>query len=309
MKAAYFAKKGEADSLIFGEIQQPEPEAGQVLVKVHATAVMPTEVQWAPTFQTKSGDPRPFPIVLGHEFSGVVESHGPNVTKFTMGDEVFGLNDWFTNGAQAEYCVVDESGLAPKPKSLNHTETAIVPISALTAWQGLFEKANLQRGQDVLIHGAAGNVGRFAVQLARWHGARVIATASASSADFVRSLGADRVYDYRKTRFENVLCDVDVVFDPVGGETLDRSWKVLKPGGHMVTIATSSGQSSDSRVRDAFMIVRADASQLAQIAGMIDAGELRIFLGQTFDLAEAREAYDRAMHGGIRGKVALRVVE
>jgi NADPH:quinone reductase-like Zn-dependent oxidoreductase len=308
MNAVYLAKKGEADSLIFGEIQQPEPDAGQVLVKVHATAVTPTEIQWSPTFQTTSGDPRPFPIVLGHELSGVVETHGSNASKFNIGDEVFGLNDWFTNGAQAEYCVVDESGLASKPNSLNHTESAIVPISALTAWQGLFEKANLQRGQDILIHGAAGNVGMFAVQLARRHGARVIASASSTNTDFVRSLGADKVFDYHKTRFENVLCDMDVVFDPVGGETLDRSWKVLKRGGHMVTIATSSGQSSDSRVRDAFMILRADASQLSQIAGLIDAGELRVFLGQTFDLAQTREAYDRAERGGIRGKVALRVV-
>jgi NADPH:quinone reductase-like Zn-dependent oxidoreductase len=309
MKAVYLDKKGGAESLVSGEIPQPEPEAGQILVKVHATAVMPTEVQWAPTFQTKSGSPRPFPVVLGHEFSGVVEGCGPNANGMGIGEEVFGVNDWFSNGAQAEYCVVDESGLAKKPKSLNHTESAVVPISALTAWQALFEKANLQRGQDVLIHGAAGNVGMFAVQLALWRGARVIATASSNSADFVRALGADRVYDYRKTRFENLICDVDVVLDTVGDETLDRSWKVLKPGGCVVTIATSSGQSSDSRVRDAFMIVRADASQLAQIAGMIDAGELRVFLGQTFDLAEAREAYDRASNGGIRGKVALRIVE
>jgi NADPH:quinone reductase-like Zn-dependent oxidoreductase len=309
MKAVYLDKRGGAESLVSGEIPQPEPEAGQILVKVHATAVMPTEVQWAPTFQTKSGSPRPFPVVLGHEFSGVVEGCGPNANGIGVGEEVFGVNDWFSNGAQAEYCVVDESGLAKKPKSLNHTESAVVPISALTAWQALFEKADLQRGQDVLIHGAAGNVGMFAVQLARWRGARVIATASSNSADFVQALGADRVYDYRKTRFENLICDVDVVLDTVGGETLDRSWKVLKPGGSIITIATSSGQSNDPKVREAFMIVRADASQLAQIAAMIDAGELRVFLGQTFGLAEARDAYDHAANGGIRGKVALRIVE
>ena len=309
MKAVYFDKKGGADSLISGDIQQPNPNAGQVLVKVHATAVMPTEVQWIPTFQTKSGGPRPFPIVLGHEFSGVAEGRSSDVSRFNIGEEVFGINDWFSNGAQAEYCVVDESGLAPKPKSLKHTEAAVVPISALTAWQGLFEKANLQRGQDVLIHGAAGSVGMFAVQLACRRGARVIATASSGNADFVRALGADRVIDYRMTRFEEVICEVDVVLDVVGGETLDRSWKVLKPGGQMVTVATASEQSSEPRVRDAFMIVRADGSQLAQIAWMIDAGELRVFPGPTFDLAEAREAYDRAAHGGVRGKVALRIIE
>jgi NADPH:quinone reductase-like Zn-dependent oxidoreductase len=309
MKAIYLANEGGAESLVAGEILQPNPSAGQVLVKVHATAIMPTEVHWIPTFQTRSGGPRPFPVVLGHEFSGVVAGTGPNVSSFQDGEEVFGLNDWFTNGSQAEYCVADETGLARKPKSLNHAEAAVVPISALTAWQGLFEKANLQRGQHVLIHGAAGSVGTFAVQLARWRGARVIATASAGNLDFVRALGADQVIDYRKTRFEDVICDAEVVFDPVGGETLERSWKVLKPGGRVVTVATTSAQSGEARVRDAFMIVRADGSQLAQIAGMIDAGELRVFLQQTFELAEAREAYARAGRGSMRGKVALRVIE
>jgi NADPH:quinone reductase-like Zn-dependent oxidoreductase len=309
MKAVYLEKKGGAESLIAGEILQPSPEPRQVLVKVYATAIMPTEVQWGPTFQIQSGGPRPFPVVLGHEFSGVVAALGPNVSGFHAGEEVFGLNDWFTNGAQAEYCVVDESGLARKPKSLRHTEAAVVPISALTAWQGLFEKGNLQRGQRVLIHGAAGSVGMFAVQLARWRGARVIATASSGNLDFVRALGADQVIDYRTTPFEDVICDVEVVFDPVGGETLDRSWKVLKPNGRVVTVATASGQSREFRVRDAFMIVRADGPQLAQIARMIDAGELRVFVDQTFELAAAREAYARAEQGGRRGKVALRVVE
>jgi NADPH:quinone reductase-like Zn-dependent oxidoreductase len=308
MKAVYLQKKGSPESLISGEIPRPSPNAGQLLVRVHTTAIMPTEVQWAPTFQTLTGGPRPFPIVLGHEFSGVIEDAGPNVSGFQIGEEVFGLNDWFTNGAQAEYCVVDEAGVAQKPKSLHHREAAVVPISALTAWQGLFEKAGLKRGQRVLIHGAAGSAGMFAVQLARWRGARVVATASAGNLDFVRALGADQVIDYRKTRFEDVICDVEVVFDPVGGETLDRSWNVLKPDGRVVTIATASGQSSEPRVRDAFMIVRADGSQLAQIAGMIDAGELRVFVGQTFELAEAREAYARAVQGSIRGKIALEVI-
>jgi len=149
----------------------------------------------------------------------------------------------------------------------------------------------------------------FAVQLARWRGANVISTASAGNLDFVRALGADQVIDYRTTRFEDVICDVEVVFDPVGGETLDRSWKVLKPGGKVVTVATVSERSHESRVRDAFMIVRADGSQLARIASLIDAGELRVYLEQTFELAEAREAYAKAGQGGKRGKVALRVIE
>lgn len=309
MKATYLAKNGGTESLVFGEILRPNPEVGQVLVRVHGAAVMPTEIQWSPTFQTRAGDPRPFPIVLGHEFSGVIEKTGPNVSDLRVGQEVFGLNDWFINGAQAEYCVVDAAGLARKPKSLNHSEAAVVPISALTAWQGLFEKGNLQRGQRVLIHGAAGGVGSFAVQLARWRGARVIATASAGNLDFVRALGADQVIDYRATRFEDVICDVEVVFDAVGGESLARSWNVLKPGGRVVTVATASEENREPRVLDAFMIVRADGSLLAQLAAMIDAGELRVFVAQTFELAEAREAYGRASQGGMRGKIALRIIE
>src|SRR5438876_183093 len=166
MKAIYLQNKGGVESLISGEIPRPTPKEDEVLVKVHATAIMPTEVQWNPTFQTQSGASRPFPIVLGHEFSGVIESAGQAVREFSIGEEAYGLNDWYINGAQAEYCVASASAVARKPKSLNHAEAAIVPISALTAWQGLFEKANLERGQRVLIHGAAGGVGMFAVQLA-----------------------------------------------------------------------------------------------------------------------------------------------
>jgi NADPH:quinone reductase-like Zn-dependent oxidoreductase len=156
MKAVYLAKKGGAESLVSGEILRPSPEASQLIVKVHATAIIPAEIQWSPTLQDRLGAPRPFPVVLGHEFSGVVEIIGPNVSGFQAGEEIFGVNDWFTNGAQAEYCLEDQTRLAQKPKSLSHTEAAVVPTSALTAWQGLFERGNLQRGQRVLIHGAAG---------------------------------------------------------------------------------------------------------------------------------------------------------
>ena len=305
----YLEKEDTADFLIAGEIPRPTPKAGDVLVKVYATAVMPTELRWDPTFHKPSGEPRPYPIVLSHEFSGVVELVGADVDIVGIGEEVYGLNDWYGNGAQAEYCLVSASALAPKPKSLNHTEAAVVPISALTAWQGLFEKAQLQRDQRVLIHGASGGVGQFAVQLARWQGARVIATASAPNLDFVRALGADQVIDYRTTRFEDVICDVDAVLDCVGGDMLDRSWGVLKSAGRLVTIATSSGETKDEDVRKAFMIVRADGEQLAQIGRMIDAGELRVFVGGVLPLADARKAYEDHPQTKVRGKIALQVVE
>jgi len=308
MKAAFLEKKAGADALIVGDISQPKPGQGEILIKVHATAVMPTELNWMPTFNTASGQPRPFPIVLSHEFSGVVESFGTGVEGFDIGDEVYGLNDWFANGAQAEYCVVSPDALARKPKTLRHTEAAVVPISALTAWQGLFEKGQLQRKQRVLIHGAAGSVGTFAVQMARWRGAHVTATASAGNLDFVRALGADTVIDYHVTRFEDVVCDMDLIFDTVGGETLERSWKILEPTGRVISIVGETTQAPLSqRSRDAFMLVRADGKQLAEIGSMIDAGELRVFVEAVYWLVDAAGAYARAKRGKMRGKIALSV--
>jgi NADPH:quinone reductase-like Zn-dependent oxidoreductase len=308
MKAIYLKKKGGADSLVPGEMPTPTPKAGEVLVKVYATAVMPTELDWEPTFKLASGEPRPFPVVLSHEFSGEVEAIGANVGSVKVGEEVYGLNDWYTNGAQAEYCVVAANAVTRKPKSLKHSESAVTPISALTAWQGLFEKAKLERNQRVLIHGGSGAVGAFAVQLARWCGARVTATASVENIEFVRALGADQVIDYHTTKFEDVVCDMDVVFDGVGGETMERSWKVLAASGKLITIVGASGE-ADQRSRDAFMLVRADGEQLARLGGMIDAGELRVFVEAVYPLANAREAYERAQEGKKRGKVALSVVD
>lgn len=307
MKAIYLNQKGGPESLLFGDIAKPQPKPGEVLVKVHATAITPAEFQWFPTFNTPSGEARPFPIVLSHEFSGVIEIIGAGVGNFKAGDEIFGLNDWFANGAQAEYCVAPATMLAHKPRLLDHAQAAVVPISALTAWQALLERIKLQFDQRILIHGAAGGVGIFAVQLARWRGAHVIATASAGDLDFVRTLGAHEVIDYQATRFEDIVQDVDVVFDSVGGETLDRSWNVLAKTGRLVTVATQNANAVEQRVRDAFMLVRPEASQLKQIADLIDAGELRVFFERAFPLMQAQEAYARAQQGKRRGKIVLTV--
>src|SRR5262245_23719141 len=213
MKAIYLESQAGVEGLVAGEIPRPKPKEGEVLVKVHATSITPSELEWFTTFTLPFGEPRPFPIVLSHEFSGVVATVGAKVSGFSAGDEVFGVNDWFMNGAQAEYCVAKASALARKPKSLYHVQAAVVPMSALTAWQCLFAKAKLQRHERILIHGAAGGVGSFAVQLARWRGAHIIAPISSGNFEFVRSLGADELIDYRTTRFEEVVKDLDVVFD------------------------------------------------------------------------------------------------
>ncbi len=307
MKAMVLERKAGHEALVPREIPRPQPGAGEVLVRVHATAVTPTELQWFPTFTQRDGQPRTFPLVLSHEFSGVIEAVGAKVSGWAAGAVVYGLNDWFVNGALAEFCVVAASGIAAKPASLDHVHAAAVPISALTAWQGLFGRANLKRGQRVLIHGAAGGVGIFAVQLAARAGAHVIATASASTIEFVRSLGAAEVLDYKTTRFDETVRDVDAVFDSIGGETLARSWTVLKPGGTLVTIAAQSEGVSDPRVKDAFMLVEARGSELAEIAQKIDAGELKVLIAGEYPLSEARAAFARAEQGGMRGKIVVRV--
>src|SRR5262245_53091541 len=309
MKAIYLGSQAGVEGLIAGEIPRPQPKAGELLVKVLATSVTPSELEWFTTFNLPLGEPRPFPIVLGHEFSGIVASVGAKVTSFSIGDEVFGVNDWFSNGAQAEYCVAKATALARKPKSLRHVQAAVVPMSALTAWQGLFAKAKLERHERILIHGATGGVGSFAVQLAHWRGARVIAPISSGNFEFVRLLGADDLIDYRTTRFEDAIKDVDVVFDTVGGETLERSWPVLAPGGRLVTVATERNGAAESRVRDAFMRVQPDGSQLAEIGRMIDRGEIKAHVGPIFPMTAARLAYARAKHGFRRGKIVLRVTE
>ena len=306
MKAIRLHARGGPEAFAYEEAPQPRPGEGEVLVRVHAAAVTPTELVWVPTWTTPTGEPRRFPIILGHEFSGEVAAVGDGVTDVAVGNPVYGLNDWFGDGALAEYCVARAAEVAPKPRSVDHLAAAVTPISALTAWQGLLGRARLAAGDRVLVHGAAGGVGVFAVQLARWRGATVIGTASAHNAAFVHGLGADEVIDYRAVRFEDIVHGIDVVFDTVGGETLDRSWGVLKPGGRLVTIAASVEGSPDPRTREAFFIVRPDRGQLNEITRLIDAAQLRPVVDRVFPLAQARQAFE---HKPTRGKVVLSVAD
>ena len=309
MKAAYLTTRAGPEALVIGDLPRPQPGRNELLVRVHTTAVTPTEFNWSPTFNTRAGQPRPFPIILSHEFSGVVEELGEAAEGFTVGDAIYGMNDWFSNGAQAEFCTAPASAVARVPVSGDWNQAATVPISALTAWQGLFERCRLQAGERVLIHGGAGGVGVFAVQLARWRGAYVIATASSRNLNFVGELGADEVIDYRSTPFEKVVQDIDVVFDAVGGETLARSWDLLGPGGRLATIAAESESLKEPRARNAFFIVEPNREQLAKVATLLSTGELRAFVEATFPLEQVREAYDLARRGGHRGKVIVRISE
>ena len=267
------------------------PGANQVLVRVYAAGVTPTELLWYPTSHNKDGSERPGAIP-GHEFSGVVAAPGADAKGFAVGDEVFGMNDWFADGATAEYCVADASAIAHKPTSLTHAEAAAVPLGALTAWQGL-DRARLHEGERILVHGGSGAVGVFVIQMARLRGAHVIATASAQNLKFVLGLGAESAIDYSAERFEQQVRDLDVVFDCVGGDTLRRSWSVLKPGGRMVTIAADAENTDDPRIKDAFFIVEPDGQQLAETGKLLDQGKLRVFVDAEVPLSEAAAAYSR----------------
>jgi NADPH:quinone reductase-like Zn-dependent oxidoreductase len=223
----------------------------------------------------------------------MIATLGDGVEQFRIGDLVFGMNDWFIDGATAEYCVTNARSIARKPARLTHAEAATVPIGALTAWQGLYDRANLRAGERVLVHGAAGAVGIFCVQLARLRDAEVIATASARNLDFVSSLGAHQVVDYTAGPFEQSVRDVDVVFDTVGGDTLRRSSDVLKPGGRLVTIAADSEGTNDEWVKQAFFIVEANQQQLMEVSALLDAGKLRVFVDAEIALSDAASAYAR----------------
>lgn len=306
MKTIQVVPNSDGMSLAEREAVQPAPGQGEVLVRVRAAGVTPTELVWYPTTHKKDGGVREG-AVPGHEFSGVVESVGPGVSVMEVGREVYGMNDWFCEGSTAECCTAPFDSIAPKPPNLTHAEAASVPIGALTAWQGLFDHAKLQPGERVLIQGGAGAVGLFAVQLAKSRGAHVIATASARNLEFVAGLGADEVLDYAKGPFEEHVRDVDVVFDGVGGETLQRSWSVLKPNGRMVTIAASEEGTSDARVKDAFFIVVPDQKQLYLIAEMLRSGSLRTVVDTVVPWNKAPEAYLNAVPRRGRGKVVVDV--
>jgi NADPH:quinone reductase-like Zn-dependent oxidoreductase len=287
------------------EMPVPKPGAGEVLVRIRAAGVTPTELLWYPTVHTMAGGAREL-AVPGHEFSGAVAEIGEGVTEFAIDDAVYGMNDWFADGATAEYCVAPARSLAIRPAGLTHEQAAAVPIGALTAWQGLFTRARIQPGERVLIQGGSGAVGLFVVQLARLHGARVIATASAENASLLKQLGAEAVIDYKAERFEDQIHDMDVVFDTVGGETLQRSWAVLKAGGRMVTIAADAEGQEEQRVKDAFFIVEPNREQLVEIAKSLDAGTLKTFVKFVVPFEKSPAAYANELKP--TGKVGKMVI-
>jgi len=311
MKAIRIHGRGGPERLVYEDAPQPHPGSGEVLVRVYASSIIATELTWAETYQTSTGTTRSLPIP-GHDVSGVVEEIGPGVTIPARGSEVYALTAFDRDGAEAEYTIALPSELAPKPPSLDYVQAAAVPLSALTAWQAFFNHAGLVAGQTVLIHGAAGGVGVFAVQIARCAGAQVIATASARNHDFLRELGANEVIDYTTEHFEEEVHGVDLVFDLVGGATLERSWRVVKPGGVLVSVVSprpSFAQAKAHGVRPVWFVVEPNREQLIQVGSLIDAGQLRPVIETVPPLSQARQAYERGAKGHTRGKIVLHVMD
>lgn len=309
MKSVCIYSYGGPEVLIYGDAPCPRPGDGEVLIRVHAAGINP--VDW----KIREGHLKEmlhhtFPLVLGWDMSGVVETPGPGVTRLKVGDEVFSRPDISRDGAYAEFIVIRESEVALKPKSIDHIHAAALPLAGLTAWQTLFDAGGLSAGQRVLIHAAAGGVGHIAVQLAKWKGAHVIGTAAERNHEFLRRLGVDQVIDYDTERFEEAVQPVDVVLDTMGGDTQARSWKVLKRGGILVSIASppKAEIAAEHGVRQAFVFTQPNAAQLAEIAKLADAEKLKAIVETILALSDATRGQELSERGHGRGKIVLRVV-
>ena len=281
---------GPPDVMRFERVPRPNPGPGEVLVKVEAAGVGP----WDGWIRAgKSALPQPLPLTLGSDLSGEIVAVGPGVSDLRVGDQVYGVTNPQFIGAYAEYALASAAMVSRKPTSLTYIEAASVPVIAVTAWQALFDQAQLKAGQTVVIHGAAGNVGAYAVQLARRAGVRTIATAATDDIPFVRDLGANTVIDYRTQRFEEEVRDADAVIDLVGGETQKRSFQVLRRGGKLISAVSRPDQhlAQSHGVEAAFFLVNVTSQYLAEIAGLIDGGKLRTRVGAVLPLADAREAH------------------
>jgi len=300
--------QGGPELLAYEDAPKPALQPGDALIRVIATSITKTELTWDETYTDCDGRPR-IPTIPGHEFAGIVDALAPEAAGVRVGDAVYALSSFCRNGSAAEFIAIRAADLAPKPHSLNFEQAAAVPLAGLTAWQALFDHAQIEEGERVLVHGAAGGVGTYAVQLANWKGAEVIATASAKDHNFLAELGASEVIDYTHERFEEKVEDVDVVLDTVGGETQQRSCGVLRRGGILISIVSPVAveKAASLGLRGAFFIVAPNRSQLIQLGHLIDKGALRVVVGAVLPLARAREAFEQGSADHKRGKIVLRV--
>lgn len=308
MKAIRLHGYGGPEVLRYEDAPRPVPGPKDVVIKVHAVAINPVDWKIRQGY-AKDRLKHPLPLILGWDVSGVIETVGSEVTGYAPGDEVFSRPNIARDGAYAEYIAVDAGEIARKPASIDHVQAAAIPLAGLTAWQSLFDAGGLTAGQRILIHAAAGGVGIYAVQLAKWKGATVIGTASPGNHAFLKELGVDEVIDYNSIRFEDVVRDVDMVLDTIGGETQSRSWSVLKPGGILVSITQPPSKESAAAhgVRGGYVFIQPNAAQLKSLADLVDAGKLKAVVETILPLDQAARAHEMNQAGHTRGKIVLRV--
>ena len=310
MKAVVIHEYGGPEVLKYEDVPQPEPMQDQLLIRVIAAGVNPVDGMIRSGMFDKEGR-RTFPIVLGGDIAGVGEKVGSKITKFKPRDPVFAYVSLDNSGGYAQYALGMEREAAPKPKSLTYVEAAAVPIVALTAWQALIDTAKLKAGQTVLIHGGSGGVGSFAIQIAKAHGAKVIATASTANQELLKQLGADVTIDYTKQNFEDTAKDVDVVLDSIGKDTLARSYGVVKKGGIVVSLVARPDPAELEKhgIRGDALSVDPNSDELGEIGKLIDEKKINVIVSQTFPLSEARKAQEQVATGHTRGKIVLKVAD
>jgi NADPH:quinone reductase-like Zn-dependent oxidoreductase len=306
MRAIQFHQYGGPEGLKLEEKPRPEPQAGEVLVRVYAAGVNPIDWKIRQGLM-KNFQPVTFPYTPGIELAGVIEEVGPDVTAFEHRQAVLGR---CASGAYAEYLTVPVDALALKPEILSFAEAATVPVGAATAWRALFDHGGLTAGQRVLIQGAAGGVGVFAVQLAKWKGAQVIGTASTANVEFVRELGADIVVDYTTTLLESAVQEVDLVLDGVGAETLSSSLTTLRRGGTLISLAGLPPQ-EEAQERGVRVIMSRGAPSvpLQTFTRLIDEGHIKVIAGKTFPLSEVQQAHEYSRSGHGRGRIVLQITD
>jgi NADPH:quinone reductase-like Zn-dependent oxidoreductase len=308
MKAVMINEYGDNDVVNYADAQRPEPQGDGILIKVRAAGVNPAD------WKIRNGGGERFglklPLILGGEIAGVIEEIGDAVKNFKLGDAVYGMTiSGGFSGGYAEYAIAKPDGIALKPESLSFVEAAAIPVAALTAWQSIFDLANLRSGQRILIAGASGAVGCLAVQLAKNKGAYVIGTASGRNEEFVKSLGADEFIDYTKQDFSEWVKDVDVVFDTVGGDTFERAFQTLKKGGFLVTAVAfpDEEKAQELGIKTARVFCKPNAEQLAEITDLVEKGKLKPRVSTVLPLAEVKQALELSQSGRASGKILLQI--
>lgn len=306
MKAIRIHEFGGPEVLRYEDVPEPQPGPGEIRIKIFAAGVNPMD------WKVRRGyiSSLPLPTIMGLDVAGTVDIVGQGENSFQPGDEVF-AKVAVGKGGYAEYTVARPAEMAMKPKSIGFVESASIPTAGLAAWQSIFDLAGLEKGQSILIHGASGGVGTYAVQFAKWKGAYVIGTASEKNAEFLKSIGADEVIDYKNQRFEDIVSNVDVVLDTVGGDTFERSWGVLKPGGFLVTTVANipEGEPEKRGIRVERVMTQSDGRELALIAAIIDERKIKPIVTTVLPLADAQKAHEMSETLHTRGKIVLRVRE